>query len=92
LVGFWAQTLEIDGTAIFAAVFATLTSLAQRSLSTSARNIRRTADHAELSIHRGGSVEVWEEGRVLASWERSLRLLAWSMPVLALALLLRHAV
>jgi hypothetical protein len=90
LVGYWAQSLLLDGIALAAAAFATMTSLVQRSLSTSARNVRRTVDRAELNLHRGDSIETWDETMVLASWERSLRVLAWAMPSLALALLLSH--
>lgn len=92
LVGYWAQANTIDVTALAFGGFAILTSLAQRSLSTSARNLRRTVDHVEVNLRRGTAIEVWEEGRLLASWETALRLLAWSMPVLALALLSRHVV
>jgi len=90
VVGYWAQALRLDWTVLALSAFATLTSLAQRSLSTSARNVRRTVDHVEVNLRRGTNNEVWDAARLLRTWETALRLLAWSMPVLALALLARH--
>jgi hypothetical protein len=61
--------------ALLGAVFALLTSLAQRTLSTEVRTIRR-----------GGSVDAATAQRLVATPERALRLLALSMVVLAAAL------
>jgi len=61
--------------ALLGAVFALLTSLAQRVLSTEVRGIRR-----------GGTVDPATAQRLLATPEKALRLLALSMVVLAAAL------
>ena len=61
--------------ALLGAVFALLTSLAQRTLSTEVRTIRRS-----------GSVDAATAQQLVATPERALRLLALSMVVLAAAL------
>jgi hypothetical protein len=68
-----AERLAIE--AVLGAVFALLTSLAQRTLSTEVRAIRR-----------GETVEPVAAQRLLATPEQALRLLALSMVVLAAAL------
>lgn len=90
LVGYWAQTTTVSPAAVAAAAAATVFSLAQRALSTPARHVRRDVDHAELWLQRGGQTDRWDEVRVLATWERPLRLLSWGMVTLASALLATH--
>jgi hypothetical protein len=68
-----AERLDVE--AVLGAVFALLTSLAQRVLSTEVRGIRR-----------GGSVEPADAARLVATPEKALRLLAAAMVVLAAAL------
>lgn len=90
LVGFWAQTETISLGALAVAGATTLVSLAQRSLSTPARHLRRDIDRAELHLSRDKTIETWDEQRVLATWERPLRYLAWAMVTLAVGLLATH--
>ena len=91
LVGFWAQTEMVSVSAVLVAAAASLVSAAQRVLSTPARHLRRRVERAELQLETSDGVEVWEETRVLATWERPLRLLAWSMVVMAAGLVLARA-
>jgi hypothetical protein len=91
LVGFWAQTETVSVGAVLVAAAACMVSAAQRVLSTPARHVRRQVDRAELHLEKTDAVEVWDEARVLATWERPLRLLAWSMVALAAGLLLTRA-
>ena len=88
LVGYWAQTESISLGALAVAGAATLLSAAQRTLSSPARQIRRRVDRAELRATSGEATEIWPEERVLATWERPLRLLAWAMVALAVGLVL----
>lgn len=83
LVGYWAQTESLTIGAAVVALAAALVSAAQRTLSTPARYLRRKVDWSELRATRSGETEVWDEDRVLATWERPLRLLAWAMVMLA---------
>lgn len=91
LVGFWAQTEMVSVGAVLLATAASLVSAAQRVLSSPARHVRRRVDRAELHLEKMDAVEVWDEARVLATWERPLRLLAWSMVALAAGLVLARA-
>lgn len=91
LVGFWAQAEMVSLGAVLLAAAASLVSAAQRVLSTPARHVRRQVDRAELHLERTDAVEVWDESRVLETWERPLRLLAWSMVALAAGLVLARA-
>jgi hypothetical protein len=86
LVGYWAQTQSISPAVIAVALAAALLSAAQRTLSTPARYLRRQVDHAELQAAKGGVFETWDEARVLSTWERPLRLLAWTVVTLAIGL------
>lgn len=92
LVGFWAQTEMVSVGAVLLAVGASLVTAAQRVLSTPARYVRRRVDRAELHLEQTDAVEVWDEARVLATWERPLRLLAWSMVALAAGLVLARVI
>lgn len=86
LVGFWVQAQEVTLTAIAAAVFAVLLSLAQRSLSTPARFVRRHAGTAVASFDES----TWDRTQLLATWELPLRWLTLAAAALALALLASH--
>jgi hypothetical protein len=88
LVGYWAQALTLSLGAVGLALAATLLSAAQRTLSTPARYVRRKLLRAELHATGEMATEVWEEDRVLATWELPLRLLAWAMVALAVGLTL----
>lgn len=90
LVGYWAQTGTFSMPAVLLAGFATLVSATQRALSTPARYVRRRTEGASASFEPEADHEGWDRGRILDTWERPLRLLGWSMPLLALALLARH--
>jgi hypothetical protein len=65
----------------------TLLSMAQRALSTPARNLRRTVDLATMVLERPDSEERWDEGTILRTWETPLKLLTAAVIVLALGLL-----
>ena len=88
LVGFWAQTQAITVGAVAVAAAATLISMVQRTLSTPARHVRRNTDQAEMILSRGTSAEKWDEEKILATWERPLRLLVWFMVTLAAGMLI----
>ncbi|HEX5671973.1 MAG TPA: UbiA family prenyltransferase [Acidimicrobiia bacterium] len=92
LVGYWAQTEMVSVSAVLLAIAASLVSAAQRVLSTPARHVRRQVERTEMHLERSDTVEVWDEARVLATWERPLRLLAWSMVALAAGLVLARTI
>ncbi|MGQ0848486.1 MAG: hypothetical protein ACT4OP_05120 [Actinomycetota bacterium] len=87
LVGYWTQAEDMSVAALVVAAVATLLSLAQRSLSTPARMVRRQVDRAEVIFQTRGEIDKWGEDRLLATWELPLRLLSWSMVGLAIGLL-----
>jgi hypothetical protein len=87
LVGYWAQTRTVALPAVLMAATTTLLSMAQRALSTPARNIRRTVDFATMVLERPDSTERWDEGAILRTWETPLKLLTAAVIVLALGLL-----
>lgn len=84
LASFWVQSLRLNVAAVLVAGFAFVLSLVQRSLSTPARLLRRTAHRARVTIGE----EDWEEARLLGTWEQPLRLLTVAVPLLAVGLLL----
>ena len=86
LVGYWAQTESLSLGALGVAAAAVAFSMTQRTLSTPARHLRRRASHA--TAHIGD--EIWDRSRLLATWERPLRLMAVAHVLLAAGLLLRH--
>ena len=88
LVGYWGQTRTITFGAVAVAAAATLISMVQRTLSTPARHVRRNTDKAEMILVRGTSEEKWDEEKILATWERPLRLLGWFMVTLAAGMLI----
>ncbi len=87
LTGYFVEAEQLTLEALLAAGFATLLSLAQRSLSTQVRTVRRhvTALDGELEIdgRREPLTSVW----LLAACESALRLLAAAVVLLAAALL-----
>ena len=91
LVGYWAQSQTITLGAAAVAGAATLISMAQRTLSTPARYLRRNVEKAEMILLKDDTDERWDDEKILATWERPLRLLAWSMVTLAAGLLLAKA-
>ncbi len=87
VVGNWAQTRTVTGSVLIVAAAATLLSLAQRALSTPARFVRRRTEEARAEFDRDRQ---WDRAELLASWERPLRLLAWTSVALAVGLLAAH--
>jgi hypothetical protein len=87
LAGYWAQSEALSTAVLVVALAAMLASLVQRALSTPARYARRRALDAEVTFARYEGDEVWPRDRLLASWERPLKLLAAAHVVLALGLL-----
>lgn len=83
LAGYWVQTESVSLGAVIVAGFATLLSLAQRSLSTPARFVRRETDAARAEFDGAA----WDRARLLATWEEPLRWLAWAVVALAAGLL-----
>jgi len=87
LTAYYAQAERLDFTALFAAVAAVALSLAQRSLSTPARTLRRRLAHVDGSlVMRDGTEQVLDARTLLLPLERTLRALSWAMVALALAL------
>jgi hypothetical protein len=91
--GYFAAAGELDLVAAAGAVFAYLTSRAQRRLSTPVRDVRRRVAHVEGRIDRpdGTSEPVTAELLVRAN-EGALRFLAAAMVALAVALVLLRTV
>jgi hypothetical protein len=87
LVGYFVQAERLDLTAALAAAAALGFSLAQRSLSTPARTVRRRVEYIDGSITMNdGSVRELNAPILLKPLERALSELSWSMVALALAL------
>jgi hypothetical protein len=91
LVGYFVQAERIDLTAALAATAALGFSLAQRSLSTPARNMRRRVADARgtITMH-DGSVQELDVRALLDPLERALSMLSWATVVLALALVVNR--
>jgi hypothetical protein len=87
LVGYWGQTETLTLPVIVMAAMACLLSLAQRSLSTPARFVRRRTRES-VTVFDGD--RSWDRKELLQSWEKPLRLLTWTTITLAIALLLTH--
>lgn len=87
LCGYVAVAGTIDATALVAAAFAVLLSLAQRALSSHVRRVRRgvAAVRGELEL-RDGTTEQLDVAGLIAPSEHALRLLAAATVVLAVAL------
>lgn len=88
LVGYWSQAEALSLGALLLAAAATLMSLAQRALSTPARFLRRKARSGGATFDTGKGQAYWDRTRLLAGYERPLRLLSWMAPALACAMLL----
>jgi hypothetical protein len=87
LVSYFVQAERLDLTAALGAAAALGISLAQRSLSTPARALRRRAASVggQVTMH-DGSVQDLDQGVLLQPLERALRSLSWAMVALALGL------
>ena len=88
LAGYWAQATSISLAAGLAAAAATLLSMAQRTLSTPARFVRRSTSHAAVEFDPG--TPGWGGEELLNTWERPLQLLGAAVVVLAVAMLVAH--
>jgi hypothetical protein len=89
LVGAYAQHWTLPAAAFVAALAATLISLGQRSLSTFARMLRRKVASVSVTIAwQDGSERQLGRGDLLAPIERALRVYAWALGALAVALVL----
>ncbi|MCC5948290.1 MAG: hypothetical protein JJT89_07515 [Nitriliruptoraceae bacterium] len=87
LTSAYAQLGRIGVGAVGVAIAATGLSLAQRVLSTQVRHVRRGLRMVEIRmLARDGSVAEGDARTLLRPIERALRLTAWSLPVLGLAL------
>ena len=87
LTAYYVQAQRLDLTALLAATAAFSLSIAQRSLSTRARAVRRQAEHVEGAMtRRDGTVQSIDEEWLLRPIERALRAMSVTMVALALAL------
>jgi hypothetical protein len=88
LTAYFVQAGRVDVTAVVAAVAASALSLAQRSLSTQARLVRRRAAYVEGTMTMNdGSVEPINEQLLLEPIERALRWMSIATVAFAVALL-----
>ena len=87
LVGYWAQAGRIDIAALLVALAATLLSLAQRALSTSARTVRRKTVDATVQFGGAAGLAGWGREQLLDTWEGPLKLLTAFVVTLAAGLL-----
>ncbi len=88
IVGYWVQADAISAAAAGVALAAVILSLVQRSLSTSARVVRRRTNDAHVVLSTEDSESHWNREELLSTWERPLLLLSAAMVILALSLLL----
>ena len=86
LVGYWAQREQLEWSVLAVAGGAVLLSMVQRSLSTPARFVRRSTSEAGAHFDSNTGREHWNRNRLLRTWERPLRMLAWAMVLLAIGL------
>ena len=87
LTAYVAQAGRVDVAASLAATAAVGLSLAQRSLSTPARTLRRRVDHIDGSITMNdGTVLALNDRMLLEPLERALRALSWATVAFAFAL------
>ncbi len=87
LVAYYAQAESVGIAAVIAAIAAFGLSLAQRSLSTSARGLRRqVATVSGTATRHDGTVVALNERVLLAPLEHALSSMSWSIVALALAL------
>lgn len=87
VVGYWAQTQEISLPVLVIAVAMFVLSLTQRTLSTSARFVRRRTTESVVNFDGG---RAWPRAELLATWEIPLRLLTWTTVAIAIGLLATH--
>lgn len=91
LVGYFAQTGRVSPAAVLVATAACGLSLAQRTLSTPARRLRRrVTDVRGVLTLREGSVELVDRAGLLAPLETALRILSWTTVLLAAGLATSH--
>jgi hypothetical protein len=89
LVGGYTQHWTLPAPVFVAAAAALLISLGQRSLSTAARTLRRKAARVSVTITwQDGSQRQLGRADLLAPLERALRVFAWALGALAVALVL----
>jgi hypothetical protein len=87
VTSFYAQAERLDLVAVVGAIAATLLSVAQRSLSTPARQLRRRTMSVEGTItRRDGSRHPLDLATILHPLERALHVLSWSLVALAAAM------
>ena len=87
LTAYVAQTGSLSGAAVLGACGAFALSLAQRSLSTPVRRLRRSArDVRGVEVGADGTETGFGRAEMLAPMERALKLLSWAVVVLATAL------
>jgi hypothetical protein len=87
ICGYAAVAGDVSAAPLLAAAFATLLSLAQRTLSNRVRHVRRRAARVEGVVElRDGSREQLDADRLIAAEETGLRLLTAAIVVLAAAL------
>ncbi len=88
LVAYFVQAERLDLTAALAAIAAFGLSLAQRSLSTPARTLRRRVAQVDGSVTlHDGTVHELDTPMLLKPLERALSTMSWAMIALALALI-----
>ncbi len=90
LVGYFAQTGTISTAAVLAAAGAVLYSLAQRSLSTPARYVRRSTQDAQVLFDTPEGPKQWDIARLLGTWEKPLAIMSWSIVLIAMGMLAMH--
>jgi len=89
LTGYWANAGRLSIEAFLVAGACLTLSLAQRVLSTRVRTLRRKARNAQGRIeYQDGSVENIDLGYLISPSEAALRLMTWSVGLLALGWLL----
>ncbi len=88
IVGYWVQADSLSVAVVGLAIVAELLSLVQRSLSTSARFVRRRATRSEATFDLDDGVVEWDQHELLRSWETPLTLMSVAMVLLAVSMLL----
>jgi hypothetical protein len=92
LTGYFAVTEELDAIAVVAAAFAFALSLAQRTLSSRVRDVRRRVTSVTGTVERrDGSSQVLGAQDLMDVEERALRILALAVVALAVALVMMRA-
>jgi hypothetical protein len=91
LGGYWVQAEGISAAAVLVAASMTLLSLAQRTLSTAARRVRRRSPSAAVLLSSAPEDEDARHRALLDSWESPLLLLAATTLTLAAGLIAARA-